>query len=394
MRLKILAVLWLAIFCLGVAHTYAQQDSIVVPPTEVDFLFHYYEQDGDNAAVTGGTGTQSLQDRSALMVIRAPIDSFRTVHVHGGFNLYTSASTDRIDAKMSSASAKDGRGRMYVGYSWQKPYKPVTWFVEGGASIESDYVSTMLAGRYTFAPSHKRWEMSVGLQAFFDRWIVYYPDELRGGERAVVPTDKRRSYNLSLSYARTINRKSHFLVSLEPSIQTGLLATPFHRVYVKGDPLAFVEKLPTVRYKWPVSVRYHIFLNEKIVLRTSARGYGDSFGLWAYTTQVKLPLKLMYQLTLAPSYRWHQQSAARYFAPFGEHLPDAPFATSDFDLSALSSHLAALHLTWKPIKGIGAFRLFSPRKRYWESIDISVNRLWRSDGLRAQWVGFDLGFSL
>ncbi|MFK7970897.1 MAG: hypothetical protein AB8F95_11045, partial [Bacteroidia bacterium] len=146
---------------------FAQTDTTVrKPDIDVHFLLNYYEQDGVHSAVTGGEGTQELQDRSSLVVVKAPLDSFRTLHVHGGQNTYSSASTDRIDTRMSSASRKDTRARLYVGYGWTERNKPWEALVEAGGSIESDYTSTSIRASYTRHSLKKNWDWSVGIQSF------------------------------------------------------------------------------------------------------------------------------------------------------------------------------------------------------------------------------------
>lgn len=372
----------------------AQNDTINRPPVDIHFLFHYYEQDGVHSAVTGGEGTQQLTDRSSLIVVKAPIDSFRAVHAHGGQNTYSSASTDRIDSRLSSASSKDTRARMYLGYSWTERNKPWTWYVEGGGSIESDYTSTSLQLRYSRRSINNDWEWSIGLNSFFDTWVVYVPDELRGTARANVPTDKRRSFNLSFAYIRVLNRRMQALFSFEPSYQSGLLATPFHRTFFENDPLAFVESLPGNRWKLPLSARAHVFVSPLLVLRGQYRYYWDSFGIQAHSISLKAPVKLGNYLSIAPAYRWHSQTAARYFRPFAKHVQGNPFFTSDYDLSAFSSHQISIHGTWNPLYSISKFKFLSKNYYHLESIDLSYNRFIRSDGLTSFWMGIDLGFSL
>ncbi|MFK7971912.1 MAG: DUF3570 domain-containing protein, partial [Bacteroidia bacterium] len=222
---------------------------------------------------------------------------------------------------------------------------------------------------------------------------VYVPDELRGSTRANVPTDKRRTVNLAFTYSRVINRRMQGLLAFEPSWQQGLLATPFHRVFVQNDSLPFIERLPGNRFKLPISARLNAFIGGSLVLRGQLRYYWDSFGIQAQTASLKVPVKLGNYVTIAPSYRWHRQSAARYFLPYGEHLSSSTFFTSDYDLSALSSQRLGIQASIRPLYGIGRFRFFSQKKHKLKSLDISYNRFWRSDGLIAYWIGLDLGFS-
>ena len=68
--------------------TFAQNDSTkvykkrVLESPEVDFLMSYYEQNGDNASVTGGIGTEELTDLSPTIVVSIPLnDEARSVTI-------------------------------------------------------------------------------------------------------------------------------------------------------------------------------------------------------------------------------------------------------------------------------------------------------------------------
>ncbi|MEC8830736.1 MAG: hypothetical protein VX772_00085, partial [Bacteroidota bacterium] len=58
---------------------WSQQDDTsykrrVLEASEVDLLFSYYNQDGQNAAVTGGEGTEELTDATSSIVLRMPMN--------------------------------------------------------------------------------------------------------------------------------------------------------------------------------------------------------------------------------------------------------------------------------------------------------------------------------
>ena len=46
----------------------------VLETSEIDLLFSYYDQDGKNAAVTGGEGTEALTDATSAIVLRLPLN--------------------------------------------------------------------------------------------------------------------------------------------------------------------------------------------------------------------------------------------------------------------------------------------------------------------------------
>lgn len=360
---------------------------------DINFLFNYYEQEGNHSAVTGGIGTEELQDIGAIIIANIPLDTLQIIHVQAGINQYTSASTDKIDAVVSSASRIDARSRMFIGYTKKQLSKRSSYTLTAGGSIESDYISTMLSADWqkTAADGNHSWQL--GAKVFFDTWIPIFPEELRGTGRDVVVTNKRNSYSFSATYTQVINKRLQGSISTETILQTGLLSTPFHRVYFKNDSLPSVEKLPTHRVKFPIGVRLNYYAADWLVLRLYNRWYGDSFGVWGNTSQIELSLKMNRFFAVYPLYRFHVQTAARYFSPFETHADDASFYTTDYDLSAFQSHKIGLGLHYAPLWGVGRFKQ-PPRGRSnpFKSVDVRYVRYYRSDGLQSDAVSMGMQF--
>lgn len=131
-----------ALLCLATGHIGAQEpyqmkgnDSKI----EADFLFSYYQQDGDHAAVTGGIGTEQLHDIAGLLVVNIPIDTFHALNISLGVDQYSSASTDRIDNHMSSASSGDMRTYANALFTRKNLSKGETYGIGLGFSTEFDY---------------------------------------------------------------------------------------------------------------------------------------------------------------------------------------------------------------------------------------------------------------
>ncbi len=55
----------------------------VLETAEIELLFSYYDQDGQNAAVSGGEGTEELTDATSSIVVKIPLnpDDILTVDV-------------------------------------------------------------------------------------------------------------------------------------------------------------------------------------------------------------------------------------------------------------------------------------------------------------------------
>ena len=48
--------------------------NIKIEPVELDILASYYRQDGNNAAVTGGIGTELLTDYTSKIILSVPLN--------------------------------------------------------------------------------------------------------------------------------------------------------------------------------------------------------------------------------------------------------------------------------------------------------------------------------
>ncbi len=69
----------------------------VLETTEIDFLSSYYSQDGDNAAVSGGLGTEELTDVTAAFIVSIPLNDDDILTIDAGISAYTSASSSNVD---------------------------------------------------------------------------------------------------------------------------------------------------------------------------------------------------------------------------------------------------------------------------------------------------------
>lgn len=361
-------------------------------PIDVNFLFNYYEQDGNHSAVTGGIGTEKLEDRAAALTVHVPMDSIVSLTGELAANWYSSASTDNINTRVSSASSEDLRGYMKFQYTQKQPQKRQAFSFMLGGSIESDYISSSIGGSWTIASKDENQSFGISALAYLDNWVVIFPDELRELGITWVEDDKRRSYNLALFYNQIIHRKLQVSLAMDVVYQTGLLSTPFHRVFFKDETDSKVERLPNQRWKWPIGLRLHYYALDDMVFRFYYRWYLDNFGIAAHTTSLELPIKLGLNWMIAPFYRFHHQTAADYFQPYGQHLPQASFFTSDFDLSGFNSSKYGIGIRYTPLWGISRFKWSSTQISKWKSIDLRLARYVRSDGLKAFMISLDLGF--
>ena len=113
---------------------------------EINLVSSYYTQNGNNAAVTGGIGTQKLTDIANVFDIKlAKYDRKLRKHTFDlevGIDHYTSASSDKVDLKANS-SASYADTRIYPSLTWsvENEKKGNTFSAGLSSSSEFDYQS-------------------------------------------------------------------------------------------------------------------------------------------------------------------------------------------------------------------------------------------------------------
>ncbi|MBT2163175.1 DUF3570 domain-containing protein [Zobellia barbeyronii] len=384
----------LIILILGVQQAWSQDEEQtykkrVLETTEVDFLTSYYSQDGDNAAVTGGKGTEELTDVTGTIIVSIPLNDDDVLTIDAGVSAYTSASSSNVDpfdkgeadpfVASSGASQSDTWVNLTGTYSHSSDDRNDLWSAKFSVSSEYDYFSLGFGGSYTKLFNEKNTEISVNGNVYLDNWTTIYPFELRpfgeGGVGFFRPDEitgntnynpsfseldktNRNSYSLGLGLSQILHKNVQGLISFDVINQQGLLSTPFQRVYFSDVADSFIdnfqladdiEQLPDGRLKFAVGGRLNWYLNEIVSLRTYYRYYFDDWGINSHTASLEASVKLSDKFTLYPSYRFYNQSAADYFAPYESHLSTEEFYTSDYDLSEYSANQYGLGVSYTDI---------------------------------------------
>ena len=335
-----------------------------ISKTEIEILYSHYIQDGDHSAVTGGTGTEKLTVYSPAIYLKKTSDR-NTYMLKGGVDVISSASTDNIDYVVSSASRRDARGYLQLDFS--RTFSGNRLALGGGAglSIESDYFSKALRLSAEYTPTERMWTWFMNVQLFFDdlRWgrhkgtlMLIYPSELRGTEWFDVYT--RNTYTLNPGVTQIVGKRNVLGLFLDLSYQSGLLSTPFHRVYFNNDSLV-VENLPMRRKRGAIGLKWNSFIGGRFVLKNRLDFYRDNFGINGFGFTNEILVKLSSRLSLGPHFRFYNQEGSRYFAPYREHSADETYYTSDYDLSGFRSFLAGLDSRYNLNRYAGKKLLFN-----------------------------------
>lgn len=326
---------------------------------EINFVSSYYHQDGNNAAVTGGVGTQQLDDFSNYLELKLKWydrkQRLNKVTGDVGIDYYTSASSDKIDPKtISSASYSDVRVYPSVSWSRENETKGTSFGFGASVSTEFDYQSFGVNGQYSRKTKNKMGEFGVKGQVYLDKLLLIYPIELRAGMPSGhddYNSDIRNSYSLNLSWSQIINQRIQVMFLLDLIKQNGYLSLPFNRVYF-ADETVHIEKLPDTRFKIPIGFRANYFIGDRLILRGFYRYYRDDWGLSAHTASLETVIKINPFFSVSPFYRFYHQTAVDYFKPYQEHTNQSAYYTSNYDLSKFTSHYLGAGLRVAPPGGI------------------------------------------
>jgi len=186
----------------------------VLEKMEVDLLSSYYAQDGDNAAVTGGIGTEELTDLATIITVSIPLNDDDVLTISAEISAYTSASSSNLDPFDSGASGDDNDDdhdddddrnstskviNTTTGSPWVESSgdsKKDTWF-NGNISYshssddrnriwsanlnfanEYDYTSIGFGGSHTWLFNEKNTEFGISGNVYLDTWSPIYPTEI------------------------------------------------------------------------------------------------------------------------------------------------------------------------------------------------------------------------
>ena len=325
---------------------------------EINVLSSYYHQNGNNAVVTGGIGSEKLTDISNVIDLTYIGYGKKYKHVLDvelGIDYYTSASSDMIDLKAnSSASHADVRIYPSVTYGLENVSKGLTYTGGVTYSKEFDYQSIGLNAGFSKKTKNKNGEFSASFQALFDQVSLILPIELRTNGNSMVrnyPTTARNTFVGSLSYEQIVNDKFKVLFLADIIQQNGYLSLPFHRVYF-NDNTVHLENLPGSRTKLPVAVRASYFATDNIIVKAYYRYYSDNWGLKAHTIELETPIKINAFFSVSPFYRYYTQAGMKYFAPYKVHTAADTYYVSNYDLSNFQSSFYGTGIKYTPLRGV------------------------------------------
>lgn len=452
----------------------------VLESVEIDMLSSYYRQDGKNAAVTGGIGTEQLSDFATDIFVAIPLNDDDVLRINGTVSAYTSASSSNLNpfsgasrgeedddedegyedrgnrtgettgtpwVASSGASRQDTWAAMTASYSHASENRNSIYSANLSFANEYDYSSLGAGMGLVRLFNQKNTELSLNAGAYLDHWRPQYPTEIKTyvneqgdlnadffegvaildqnghaidkyaadawkpANTGLVGDTKRNTYTVSAAFSQILTKTTQLSVFSDITYQTGWLANPMQRVYFadkdnfyigNGASIPFytdatnqdvfqladdIERLPETRLKLPIGIRLNQYLNEFLVVRSYYRYYRDDWGIQSHTINMELAVKLGQYLTFYPSYRFYNQAAATYFAPFEQLLSTDRYYTSDFDLSGYHSNQIGFGM-----KYVDVFTSARLWRLGLKGLTIDYSNYWRSTGLNASIVSVGASF--
>ena len=357
---------------------------------EANLVSSYYSQNGNHSAVTGGIGTEQLTDIANTIDLRfiSYDKRFRKHSLTGeiGVDHYTSASSDKIDPRtISSASHADTR--FYPSLNWTMENEKKGSTIGAGLSFSNEFDYRSFGANVNFAQKTKNnnGEFSAKLQGYLDQVSLVYPIELRANgntRQHDYPTTPRNTISGTLAWSQIINKQFQLLFEAEAVYQQGYLGLPFHRVYFT-DNSVHVENLPSSRFKIPVGLRANYFLGDNFILRAWLRHYYDNWGINSNAFELETVFKINPFFSVTPFYRFYQQTAADYFAPYQVHTSADKYYTSSYDLSKFNSNFFGIGFRIAPPTGVFKIQRLS-------SLELRYGHYQKTTGMNANIISLNL----
>jgi hypothetical protein len=289
-----------------------------------------------------------------------------TLAVGLGFDYHSAAS----QAFVSKTGASSPTGtRLYPSLDWtvENAKKGNTFGLGAYYSGEFNYQSLGADLHFSQKTADRNGEFSAKLQGYFDKVTLIYPSELEpatttdlngnengygdGGGHRNYGSSPRTTLSASFSYSQMINSRLQVMLLGDVVTQHGYLGLPFHRVYFTNGKDT-VEHLPSSRFKLPVGFRLNYFLGDNIIIRSYYRYYTDNWGVHSNTIGLEVPYKITPFFSVSPFYRFYNQSAAKYFAPYETHSPTDEYYTSNYEYSKFNANFFGVGFRIAPPKGV------------------------------------------
>jgi hypothetical protein len=280
----------------------------------------------------------SISGNTPIGTLPATANTANTVTGASGRNYQTTAGKTPLSYLRDTRVALDA--------SWLRPLSQVSARQLGiNGSMEKDFYSIGLNGKYLHDYNQKNTTLSLGLAPEFD--IVSPSGGLPVGfatkdTPGSIDGSQNKKWLLSglAGITQVINRKLLMQFNTGMTYEQGYLTDPYKQlslVNAQGDPVfSIYEKRPTDRLEGDIYwlTRYNLY--DKDVASLALRFYTDDWGIQSQTIDFTYRRQSTDRFYWQPHVRWYHQSAAGFFHVGllnGAPLPDN--ASADLRLADL-----------------------------------------------------------
>lgn len=220
-------------------------------------------------------------------------------------------------------------------------------------SRESDYVSNGWSLNTVTDFNQKNTTLLLGLAGTDDDIKVFYQTE----------RTKKHTFDLIAGVTQLLDPRTTVTLNAGYGRSTGYHADPYRVIVQRTEvapgeflPLTYGENRPAERDKWTVYAALNrAYPDLRGAIEASYRLFHDSFGTTAHTVELAWYQKLGEHITLRPGFRFYDQTAADFYrlditglpiTPTGHPVPEGPFYSADYRLSAFRSYNYGAKLIW------------------------------------------------
>lgn len=296
----------------------------------------YQSQWGMNRA---GPGSELLWVLSPTLYTRIRQPGGVTHDIYLPIDIITAASPDALDA-VSSASRDNEAFDLDI-YSRARTDEDTTLSLHWGAHVEEQLRSGYGGIGVVREMAEDNAVLSFSLDGVVD---VFDPTQFNGWDPGL---DERFTLGANLSLSQLLSPTTILAGTYGVTGQMGTLQTTYNSVpFEGGDRIG--DSMPPHRMRHALSLRLSQAIpDSRTYFNLGYRFYVDDFDILAHTLDGSITQYLGRDFSLRASYRFHTQTAARFWTPlFRAGTPLDAYRTADSDLSAFDAHELGATLRW------------------------------------------------
>ena len=317
-----------------------------LPEEAVDYRYTFYDEDPipQNRLAFGDPRRYEIESHQ-FRVVRHLDDryglelNFQHETMSGSSPWYSVPGPDGPLQVMSGATIRERRNQADLALGFLRG--DWTHRAAVGYSTENDYEA-----RYgSYSLEH---ESDDGLRTL--GWgVSYSSDEVTPTDAALfgrIDSADRDAVSASFSVTQVLNRNALLQGGVSYTRQSGYLSDPYKLAWI--DRAVVPDSRPDKRAMFTFTTRFRQYVEGPgAALTLDYRYFRDDWEIRAHTLDAAWKQPLGRNWELAPSLRYHAQSAPDFYAPFFLSAPGSGFWSSDYRLATFGALSYRLHANWR-----------------------------------------------